>query len=361
MGENRNESASAFLADCLTRGTADAILLPLEVPSGESFAWVLLSDPSLLDGALLTPPVMPVQGAKVLSDLTRRGGVDFRVIAVLRPCEIRAALELVKLNQINLSNVTLLSMDCPGAVPLSDYVNDPVTGRKRFENVLKTWGAEDARRACSGCTDFVGDSADLRFACAHSPDGQPLLISCSQKGSDLLEAMGLEANQSTDEWSARTRELRAIREKTRKQNRDAYADQLSGMGSFEAFYADCIDCHNCRTACPVCYCRQCYFDSEELKLPWDDYARRATSSGSVRFLPDTMLFHLGRMTHMSHLCVSCGACEDACPQSIEVAAMADLVAGRSQELFDYVPGSDPDQPNPLRVFRKDELHEVEYE
>ena len=36
------------------------------------------------------------------------------------------------------------------------------------------------------------------------------------------------------------------------------------------------------------------------------------------FLPEPLLFQLGRMSHMSLSCVSCGMCEDACPVDIPV-------------------------------------------
>ena len=74
---------------------------------------------------------------------------------------------------------------------------------------------------------------------------------------------------------------------------------------------------------------------------------------------DTLLFHVGRMLHMSLSCVSCGMCEDACPMDIPVAQIFTLVGDRNQEMFDYVPGNGIDEPLPLRTFEKEEFLEVE--
>jgi formate dehydrogenase subunit beta len=62
---------------------------------------------------------------------------------------------------------------------------------------------------------------------------------------------------------------------------------------------------------------------------------------------------------MSLSCVSCGACEDACPTAIPVAQVFSLVGNKNQEEFDYVPGRSRDEPPPLRVYAKEEFEEVE--
>ena len=111
--------------------------------------------------------------------------------------------------------------------------------------------------------------------------------------------------------------------------------------------------------CPVCICRLCYFDSDKVKHPPDDYLDRAKSKGSIRFLPDTTLFHIGRMMHMSVSCVSCGACEDACSMSIPVAQIFSMIADETQGLFDYVSGRNIEEPIPLVTYQEEELHQME--
>ena len=120
-------------------------------------------------------------------------------------------------------------------------------------------------------------------------------------------------------------------------------------------FAHCIGCHNCGTVCPICYCRQCYFDSSVSKPNSDIKLIRAKNKGALAFPLDRLMFHIGRMSHMSLSCVSCGQCSDACPVSIPVAGVFSYVADQTQRTFEYSAGRNDGDPLPLRQFRKTEL------
>ena len=96
-----------------------------------------------------------------------------------------------------------------------------------------------------------------------------------------------------------------------------------------------------------------------MKFAFEDYLKRAEMTGGLRLPPETLLFHIGRMLHMSLSCVSCGACEDACPTSIPVAQVFSWVADRNQKAFEYIPGRSRDEPLSLRVYEEKEFEEVE--
>jgi formate dehydrogenase subunit beta len=128
-----------------------------------------------------------------------------------------------------------------------------------------------------------------------------------------------------------------------------------------ATFADCIGCHNCQSACPICYCRQCYFDSEAAKPDPGAVMDTALRRGGMAFPANRVMFHTGRMAHMSLSCVSCGQCSDACPVAIPVADIFSYMAGLTQSTFDYVAGRDGGDPLPLRHFKEDEVagvHEI---
>jgi Fe-S oxidoreductase len=46
---------------------------------------------------------------------------------------------------------------------------------------------------------------------------------------------------------------------------------------------------------------------------------------------------------MAGRCVNCGACEMACPECIDVRALAAKMCRSAEELFDYRAGIDPEQ------------------
>ena len=153
--------------------------------------------------------------------------------------------------------------------------------------------------------------------------------------------------------------LTGMRVEKKRQAQKELETKSTGLDKLLDTFSKCINCHNCMRVCPICYCQQCFFDSDNMSFSFDDYLKRAEITGGLRLPPETLLFHIGRMLHMSLSCVSCGACEDACPMSIPVAQVFSLVADRNQEAFGYVPGRSLDEPLPLRVYEEEEFEEVE--
>ena len=61
-----------FLRLAITKELADAVILPMKVPSGDSYAWILMNDITLLDDAVPIAATMPVQGRKLCGALRER-------------------------------------------------------------------------------------------------------------------------------------------------------------------------------------------------------------------------------------------------------------------------------------------------
>lgn len=361
-----------WLKEALNRNIFDAVLIPVATPAGDSFAYVLLQDPTILDRASPLPPVMPVQGGKAIGRLTMRGNPNKRIAAVVRPCEGRAAIELTKLEQAHLDNVYLITLDCPGVLPLEDYLEDPVAGTARFGEASSEWDRSPMRPTCQICDHFSirqAPGSDLHVGTLGRVDGTAVIVAGSTKGERILERMDLAAQDAAQEaeflntaltdWGARVEQVEQAQRRRRRQAHADLQEAIAGAEKLLGVFSSCINCHNCQRVCPVCYCRQCYFESEALKLPPDNYLARADRKGALRFPPDTLLFHIGRATHMALSCVSCGACEDACPMDIPVGQVFSLLADRAQAALGYTAGASLDDPLPLVAYEMDELHEVE--
>ncbi len=378
--ESANKAIIDFLKQSLQKKCFDAVLLPVKVLDTDSYAWVLLQEESLLDQADPLPPVMTVQGGRALSSLTKHGEMNHKVAAVMRPCEIRAAVELFKLKQVNLDNISLISIDCPGAMPLSDYMADPENTNKTFKKVLGKWEENSSLRpVCQICqrfslpshlpqsppvstapqSDADSPASDLHIGLLGGDMKQIFLIPVTAKGTELLEKLDLQPQDSLKTWESKAKGI--IDKKIQK--RDAFnkkwLNEIKGKDKFIQAFDECINCHNCMRVCPICYCQQCYFDSQTLKLAPEEYLQRAETRGALRFPLDTLFFHLGRMSHMVLSCVSCGACEDACPMSIPVAQIFTAVGDQTQKDFNYVPGRNKEEPLPLQFYLEDEFCEVE--
>jgi len=355
-----------ILSKAIDKKLFDVILIPIMVPAGDSYAWVLAQDKSLLDGASPLPPIMSVQGARALSSVTRMGKTNKKIVALMRPCEVRATIELSKLNQVELDNIFLISIDCPGALPLKDWLKDPEEGIDIFREVVQHFVGGDpkpdksVRPSCTICHRFSDPgTADLHIGILGTKGEDIFFIPHSTQAESILAELGLSFSDDLSSWKNGVDEVLGERKKKRAMVQEELKPKVSGLDKLLDTFGGCINCHICQMVCPICYCRQCYFDSDKVKHPPDDYLMRAESKGSISLPPDKILFHLGRMSHMALSCVGCGACEDACPMSIKVAQIFSLIADRSQELFDYIPGKSLEEPLPLRVYEEDEFHEIE--
>ncbi|MGB5925827.1 MAG: hypothetical protein WBH01_07010 [Dehalococcoidia bacterium] len=349
-----------FAKQALKQGAFNAVLIPSRVPTGDSFAYFLVQNESFLEGASPLSPIMPVQGARVISSLTRGGKGKKRIAAIIRPCEARATIELAKLGQVDLENMILITVDCPGVIPLSDYFKGPTRGDEVFKDASQDWNSRPMRPVCRICDKFSASGGeDLHVGTLGTSSGNILLIPRGAKGEDILNKLGIPLEEDISGWEAKVKSLTKERKREAKQTDIALRADIKGIDRLAEAFSTCINCHNCMRVCPVCYCQQCNFDSDKMKFTFGDYITRAEARGSLMVPTDTLLFHIGRMLHMSLSCVSCGMCEDACRMAIPVAQIFTLVGDRNQEAFDYVPGRKVDELLPLTTFRDEEFLEVE--
>lgn len=357
--KNFEETILNFLKEGLDKNCFEAVIIPKRVPSGDSFAYLLIKDKSILEGSSPMPPVIPVQGAKAISSLTRRGNVKKKILAIMHPCEIRATIELFKLKQASLENLIFLSFDCPGVMPLSEYLENPERSDQTYQETFQKWESGNMRPVCQICTEFSAPASDLHLGLLGADEGKVFLIPTTPEGEQIMDTLGLKMDNSLDQQETEVKKLKKERENKRSKVHQTLQTQVKGPERLLETFSQCINCHNCMRVCPVCYCRQCYFDSDAFKLAPDNFIRRAEKKRSLRLPTDTLLFHLGRMSHMILSCVSCGTCEDACPMSIPVAQVFSLVADKTQQLFNYVPGRSKEEPLPTVVYQEEELQEVE--
>ncbi|MBN1754878.1 hypothetical protein JW877_01560 [bacterium] len=368
LAEGARGALLSFLRETLDNGLLDALLIPMKVPAGDSYAWVLVKDKSLLEDANPFAPIMPVQGARALSSITKHGAPDLRIGAVLRPCEQRAAIELCKLKQLDMEKVVFITLDCPGVIPLKDWFSDPEKGETQFQQLLEKGDflSPQMRPVCQICDKMSApidvDNAtfpDIHFALLGVPENKGLLIPFSDIGNELLEKTGQALSSDTQTWQSKVKEINAQKCGKRKTAHEKLDKEISGPEKFPKAFAFCINCHNCMRVCPVCYCQKCYFDSEMLKHSADTYLERSMKKGSLWFKPDSLLFQIGRLSHMSLSCVSCGTCQDACPMDIIVGQVFAFSSDQTQQAFEYAAGRNLDETLPMRIYQEDkELPEV---
>lgn len=356
-----------FFRQILQEGEMDALLVARHLPVKHAVMPALLTDPEQLDGVDPLAPAFPINAAKVVSRLTRRPSGD-RIVAVLRPCEIRAFIELVKLKQGSLEDVVLIGADCPGAYRNLDYKRfsegGGIESTLRFlQSALSGGNAAgegfDLSPACKSCELPVAENADITIGLfGVNTDEQLLLKANTVKGEELLARLKLpdweEPGERADAVAALVVERTACRDRMFRDTTEATNDLEKLMG----YLSNCVNCYNCRVACPVCYCKECVFLTDVFDHEPSQYLRWARKKGVIKMPTDTVFFHLTRLAHMSTACVGCGQCSNACPNDIPVMELFRTIAHHTQKAFHYEAGRSVEDEPPLSAFREKEFSEV---
>jgi formate dehydrogenase subunit beta len=279
-------------------------------------------------------------------------------------------VELTKLRQGARDEVVILSMDCPMALSRKDYDDWAAHGDagagdvdKWIHTVYRKPGTRvdvwSVARACQVCETPYPLNADVSVMLLGADLDREIPVRAdTERGETLLSALDLPGGQEpeqrksllADQTSDRTAAFQAMDE-----------DMLSQTGSIDSlnrFFSACVNCHNCRSVCPVCYCKECVFNTDAVAYTPAQYLSWADKWGRLPMPNDTVFFHLTRLAHIGCTCVGCGQCTLACPSRIPVSDLFISVSRNARKPFGYVPGRDDAEPLPLSVFQESEFTDI---
>ncbi|MGZ3569907.1 MAG: 4Fe-4S dicluster domain-containing protein [Thermodesulfobacteriota bacterium] len=360
------EAIIGFLKSLLEKGIVEAIMIPKALPSQDGFVQTLIRNPEKLNGVGVLSPTMPVQSARVISNLTVKN-MEKKVAVVLKACEIRAAVELAKFLQVKLDHLTLIGIDCPGTFEVPDYAKMAqegkggasltkalLTGMEKGENSPPSGYA--FRTACQMC-EYPVPQADIILKLFGYKTDQEIGIEVGDKLEKEIEEKGILSFSENEPASRGEMINKVVAERTKK--RDALFQEFKGvvkdLQGFLDRFSTCVRCHNCMVACPICYCKECVFKTAVFEHDGDQFLRWADRKGEIRMPTDTLIFHLIRMSHMVTSCIGCGLCDSACPSRLPVATLFRSVGDRIQKMFQYVPGRNVEEVPPVATFKEVEL------
>lgn len=418
---NPLEAIQELLRSMLNQGLVSAILVPRETPSKQTVAQTLIRDADKLDGVNPLAPIFAVNSARIVARMclgyTTRPSAESDadepqepesteaeehvaeeqaeqaaepeqekseeqappedqsadseplaaaddtaasapIAVVLRPCEIRALVELEKLQQVSLEPFLVIGVDCVGTYSVLDYakkVSQSGSGLTTtidfFKEVTTGNFPEELRGACCGCQYPAPTYADLAIQLVGEDITKQIGVhALTDKGRTIFDALGL---KETPESKERQKELVKLKE-AKKQL--AEQDKIEFL---ELISSQCINCKNCRAVCPICYCKQCVFDGEVFEYTMDKYLKLSGKKGAMDMPPDKILFHLTRMSHVAASCAACGQCEAACPSKIPLGRIYQRISSAAQGALDYEAGRSLEDELPLTTFREEELSFVE--
>lgn len=356
-------SVSGFLQSLLSLPEIGGVFVPMHLSMKNEVMPALVTDPEKLVHAAPFSPAYVVNSARLVSRLTRKPQGK-TIAAFLRPCEIRALIELVKLKQARTEELVIIAADCMGAFSTRDYLHyaregEGPPGKGFVEKVLSGDSDLPFTPACRACIRPVPEYADILIG-LHGVDivNELLVQAKTEKGETFLSQLNLEKMDEPEERKKEIQERIDINKDYKKSLFEKTALETGSLEKLAQYLSACVNCYNCRVACPVCYCRECVFLTEVFNHEPFRYLAWAGQEGALKLPSDTVFYHLTRLAHMSLSCVGCGQCSNACPNDIPLFELFQMVGEGAGETFAYEPGRDPEEPLPLSVFLEKEFPEV---
>jgi formate dehydrogenase subunit beta len=326
INKNPEIAVKEFLTFLLEKKKVSGVFSLRKVNENGAVDYGLITDKSHLDEIVPLHPLMPINAGQVISRFTP---IDKPIVAVIKPCEFRAFIELVKREQGTLDNFLLITYSCSGVFPLKENVNgsinDKLTGY--WKATEKAEIPSGIRETCRICEHFAPTNSDILISLIGEETGKYKMYLNSEKA----EKEEIFSKVNTEE---------------------------SGLDGLIDIFGRCIGCHGCNTVCPICYCTLCDFESANFDYNVPILERELEEKGALRLPPDTIFFHIGRLSHMSFSCVGCGQCSDVCPANIPVASVFKKSGERVAGIFDYIPGRNIEEEIPVMIYKEEEFQEL---
>jgi len=259
-------------------------------------------------------PLMEINAARLIPGLIA-DHPESKIGTLLRPCELRALIEMNKHSSFKVDNLLTISVDCLGTLPADEYqwrlerkgknLPDQEAGNTEPADNLANEALKFARQggivpyryrsACQVCTSPAAEHADINIHILGLPVRQQVLVFVSDPALEL----SLHIETLVDG------------------NADQAADVESVIGQLE----NCGECQNCLNVCPICS-----VDRPE-RSPDGHYDR----SDVMRWLVS---------------CAGCGMCEQSCPNHLPVSTIFAHIRQQLDQEWDYVPGRSMDEALP---------------
>ncbi|MFX1262704.1 MAG: Coenzyme F420 hydrogenase/dehydrogenase, beta subunit C-terminal domain [Promethearchaeota archaeon] len=309
------------------------------------------------------------------------GASKMRLAVVGKPCDIRAIIELHKREQIELDNLILVGLNCTGTISpatakqmfIDEFKVDPneVIGEDIDEGKLsvfledgntkaldlmnleeKGYGRRENCRRCEFNIPIFADLACGKWGTEEEEGKTTFIEACSNKGSLLIEEAIEKGYITADKPDKKSIQRRAEKDRAEKELAHLWGerdfkpildlDLSERLNYWLDEFSKCVKCYGCRDACPICYCDHCLLEAD----------RGFLEGGEIP--PDTV-FPLTRLAHVADSCVNCGQCQDACPMELPLSKLFSFLNAKLRDVFDYIPGIDVDQRQPLAAVVPEEL------
>jgi len=298
-------------------------------------------DPEQL--SLVNPfkPVMSINTARMVPPLLSEHS-NTRLGAILRPCELRALIEMTKHSPIALENLLTISIDCLGTFSPEEYRwrarrKESIT-REALPDTMSQETLQFARQggitayrfrpACQVCESPGAQGADLNIKVIGLPVRQMLLL--ETRDEDATERLGVSSIiDSVPELQIIQQNERTLAKAVERHRRSMERITQSlgeilpqGVEELITQLENCGSCQACMNVCPIC----------SIDAPRRDKEGHYSKESVIRWLVS---------------CAGCGMCEQACPNHLPLSTIFGYIRNKLDEELDYTPGQSTEELLPV--------------
>jgi formate dehydrogenase subunit beta len=324
-------AVQAFMSSLLSRNLVDALFVP-QTAADSTVSAALVSNPDAVKRSNPFAPIMVANAAKQVAEATMKQP-DRHIGAVLRPCEIRALVELAKRGRANLADLTVVGIDCLGTFAPFDYMRKMLTAGSATEMAMQCMRVAEegeiacqTRTACQMCERPAPRGADVTLGFIGVDATRELLVIAADESADARLKLGEVTWREATEREVVKREAtltNIIAKHNTHAERELVRLEMSfgGLAGALTTLATCTECRSCLQACPL-------YDGE---------------------LDDPTLSLVGQLGAVSKWLVSCsgcGMCEESCPNNVPLATVARALSRPLRAKFGYTPGRSVDEKLP---------------
>lgn len=328
----------------------DAMLAPVESADHSRVSAQIITQPGDLDHVNPFAPVMLNNTASLVQDFVQEHPRSHLAV-LLRPCELRAMVELRKRHRICYQSVAggndreslvVLSVDCPGTFSEEEYIEEVSTHQQDAEmlHVQLSYGRQASyvpsrvRQNCQLCDSPAPMGADIVIGTiAIEPQGDLLIIARNEEIDADLKLRYVTDGMAT-EFQVVCREMMVGKLAEQHAGKRAalmngQTFQMENIPSTLAMFARCTLCADCLDACAL-------YDGELTGM---------LGVGEGRQRGHSLLAEVVKVSRWLASCSGCGMCRESCPQGVPLHQFITTLSHRIQGELHYRPG-DPTKPLP---------------
>jgi formate dehydrogenase (coenzyme F420) beta subunit len=320
----------------------EMLLAPVEQKDQRGLIAKVIEAPAELVDVNPFAPVMSENAASTANRLLQENSGK-RLAVILRPCELRAFVELQKRQRpaVGQAKAVVIGVDCLGTYSKTDYERaveesglDEVTAEVLRNAAEGGFRPQHFRTACQICDWPAPRGADLIIGTIGIESDKHLLLVARDDKTDAALGLGDLVSELARRYQVSRREMvvgaiadmhAGLRNQMIEDMKGVY--RFDDLGSILAWLASCSLCGECLKACPI-------YEGEFAGL----LNRRRGGETSIAPLGDMV-----GLSRWLASCAGCGMCEEGCNMHVPLFLLISALSHRIRDKMHYHSGDPAEQ------------------